>query len=153
MKCHKIHNYCDCIFGVCWCLTLTAGIHFPPKWLPHSGHVGGLWRVTYTNEHPGFRHLPRPLRVYVFTDCKKRRKHGSPGLSTAITTSNHQISWIVFSAQARCLPVSVLTFIKRKNNMAAYHFIWRFGSLFYAGSYRDHHHWAHRADTSQRGGL
>lgn len=29
-------------------LSLTKGLHFPPKWLPHSGHVDGLWRVTYT---------------------------------------------------------------------------------------------------------
>lgn len=65
----KSFNTSNCL---CRCRsTLTAGIHFPPKRLPHSGHVGGLWRVTYTNEHPGFRHLPRPLLVYVFTDCRE----------------------------------------------------------------------------------
>lgn len=37
--------------------------------------------------------------------------------------------------------------------VAAHHLIWRFGTLFNAGSYRDHHHWAHSADTCQRLGL
>lgn len=27
--------------------------------------------MTYTNVHPGFRHLPRPLRVYVFAGWRK----------------------------------------------------------------------------------
>lgn len=59
-------------FSVCWLFSLTTGIHFPPKWCPHSGHFGGLWRVTYINEHWGFRHFPLPLLVYVFTDCTKK---------------------------------------------------------------------------------
>lgn len=47
----------------------------------------------------------------------------------------------------------VLAFLSWVESVGAYHFIRRSSTSFCTGSYRDHHYWAHRADTCQRLGL